>query len=238
MVNSNSFLEEKWRGRNKHKAHNKQWYQSENHGKAPRKTLQVEFLQRQIRREKENRLGRCVRQITEDCKNMLKKKIKEIEVYNSSISKDKFKQYNCFYCNQKGHVAKACPIKAKDEVSYLQGKTVGYEKGSRDVNNLTQAKINKNKTWSCISNARGKGTLQIDVQQERMWHQQRNQCNPKAPENPMTRKEDMESLEEYQWNLGKKGASSAVEKEKERLEHFGIKLEEEEESKQQQPAYH
>nr|GFC38678.1 ARID DNA-binding domain-containing protein [Tanacetum cinerariifolium] len=60
----------------------------------------------------------------------------------------------------------------------------------------------------------------------------------RAPENPMTGEEDMESLEEYQWNLGKKGASSVVEKEKERLEHFRIKLEKEEESKQQQPAYH
>nr|GEZ24855.1 ARID DNA-binding domain-containing protein [Tanacetum cinerariifolium] len=60
----------------------------------------------------------------------------------------------------------------------------------------------------------------------------------RAPENPMTGEEDMESLEEYQWNLGKKGASSAVEKKKERLEHFRIKLEKEEESKQQQPAYH
>ncbi|GKF02043.1 ARID DNA-binding domain-containing protein, partial [Tanacetum coccineum] len=50
--------------------------------------------------------------------------------------------------------------------------------------------------------------------------------------------EDLESLEEYQWNLGKEGASYDVEKGKERLEHFGIELEEEEECKQQQPAYH
>ncbi|GJT73407.1 ARID DNA-binding domain-containing protein [Tanacetum coccineum] len=132
MVNSNSFLEAKWRDRTKHRGHKQQWYQSEIHGRPPRKTSQVEFLQRQIKREKENRLGRCVRQITKDCKNMLKKKIEEIEVYNSSISKDKFKQYNCFYCNQKGHVAKACPIKIKDEASYMQGQTVGYEEGSRD----------------------------------------------------------------------------------------------------------
>nr|GEW51226.1 ARID DNA-binding domain-containing protein [Tanacetum cinerariifolium] len=60
----------------------------------------------------------------------------------------------------------------------------------------------------------------------------------RTPKNPMTGEEYMESLEEYQWNLGKKGESSAVKKEKERLEYFGIKLEEEEESKQQQPAYH
>nr|GEV93786.1 ARID DNA-binding domain-containing protein [Tanacetum cinerariifolium] len=100
---------------------------------------------RQIKKEKEDRLGRCVRQITKDGKNMLKKKIEEIEVYNSSLSQDKYKQYNCFYCNQKGHVVKACPTKIKDEASYPQGQTVGFEEGSRDMNNITQAKINKNK---------------------------------------------------------------------------------------------
>nr|GEX87217.1 hypothetical protein CTI12_AA204890 [Tanacetum cinerariifolium] len=145
MVNLNSFLEAKWRERTKHRGHNQQWYQSKNHGRLPRKTSQFEFLQRQIIREKDDRLGRCVRQITKDCKNMLKKKIKEIEVYNSSISKDKYKQYNCFYCNQKGHVVKACPTKIKDEASYPQGQSVGFKEGSRDVNNITHAKINKNK---------------------------------------------------------------------------------------------
>nr|GFB52381.1 ARID DNA-binding domain-containing protein [Tanacetum cinerariifolium]GFB61746.1 ARID DNA-binding domain-containing protein [Tanacetum cinerariifolium] len=90
---------------------------SKNYGRPPRKTSQIEFLQRQIKREKEDMLERCVRQITKDCKNMLKKKIEEIEVYNSSISQDKYKQYNCFYCNQKGRVVKACPTKIKDEAS-------------------------------------------------------------------------------------------------------------------------
>nr|GFD24937.1 ARID DNA-binding domain-containing protein [Tanacetum cinerariifolium] len=137
MVNTNSFLEAKWHGRTKHIGHNQQWYQSKNHGRPPRKTSQFDFLQRQIKREKEDRLGRCVRKITKDCKNMLKKKIKEIEVYNSSISQDKYKQYNFFYCNQKGHVVKACPTKIKDEASYPQGQTVGFEEGSNDVNNIT-----------------------------------------------------------------------------------------------------
>ncbi|GKC28209.1 ARID DNA-binding domain-containing protein [Tanacetum coccineum] len=48
----------------------------------------------------------------------------------------------------------------------------------------------------------------------------------RAPKNPMIGEEDLESLEEYQWNLGKEGASYAMEKGKERLEHFGIELEE------------
>ncbi|GKC89910.1 ARID DNA-binding domain-containing protein [Tanacetum coccineum] len=57
----------------------------------------------------------------------------------------------------------------------------------------------------------------------------------RAPRTPMTGEEGMDSLEEYHWNHGEEGATFAVEKEK-RLEHFGIKLEEEEEGKQQQTA--
>nr|GEU30783.1 ARID DNA-binding domain-containing protein [Tanacetum cinerariifolium] len=60
----------------------------------------------------------------------------------------------------------------------------------------------------------------------------------RASENPMTGEEDMESLEEYQWNFGKGGASFVVEKGKERHEHFGIKLEGEEDCKLQQSAHY
>ncbi|GKD83391.1 ARID DNA-binding domain-containing protein [Tanacetum coccineum] len=60
----------------------------------------------------------------------------------------------------------------------------------------------------------------------------------KAPENPMRGEEDTESLEEYQWKIGKMGASNAAEKGKEKLEHFGIKLEEEEDCKLQQSTHY
>ncbi|GJV71218.1 ARID DNA-binding domain-containing protein [Tanacetum coccineum] len=46
------------------------------------------------------------------------------------------------------------------------------------------------------------------------------------------------SLEEYQWKIGKMGASNAAEKGKEKLEHFGIKLEEEEDCKLQQSTHY
>ncbi|GJX58508.1 hypothetical protein Tco_0289898 [Tanacetum coccineum] len=46
--------------------------------------------------------------------------------------------------------------------------------------------------------------------------------------------EGSESLDEYQWKIDEKDAPEAVGKGKEKLEHFGIKLEEEEESKQSQ----
>ncbi|GJW68645.1 ARID DNA-binding domain-containing protein [Tanacetum coccineum] len=70
--------------------------------------------------------------------------------------------------------------------------------------------------------------------------QERGQCQiiARAPENPIRGGEDSKGLEEYQWNIGKKGAQIAVEKGKEKLEHFVIKLEEEEDCKQQQTAYY
>ncbi|GJZ09794.1 hypothetical protein Tco_0544077 [Tanacetum coccineum] len=57
---------------------------------------QREFTQRQIKREKEERIGRCVRQITRSCKDMLKKKHEEVEAFNSSILQEKHKR-TCFY---------------------------------------------------------------------------------------------------------------------------------------------
>nr|GEV28234.1 hypothetical protein [Tanacetum cinerariifolium] len=60
MVNTNTFLETNWSGRNKGYGHPKQWYQSK-YGKPLRKRLQQEFIKRQIRREKEAKLGKCIR---------------------------------------------------------------------------------------------------------------------------------------------------------------------------------
>ncbi|GJY15882.1 ARID DNA-binding domain-containing protein [Tanacetum coccineum] len=60
----------------------------------------------------------------------------------------------------------------------------------------------------------------------------------RAPEDPTKVEEDTESLESYQWNSGKTGVPIAEEKEKKKLEHFGIKLEDEEDCKEQQSAYY
>nr|GEW63119.1 ARID DNA-binding domain-containing protein [Tanacetum cinerariifolium] len=54
----------------------------------------------------------------------------------------------------------------------------------------------------------------------------------RAPEDPIRGGEDSKSQEDYQWNNGKIGAPIAVEKGKEKLEHFGIQLEEEEDYKE------
>nr|GFA71507.1 ARID DNA-binding domain-containing protein [Tanacetum cinerariifolium] len=57
----------------------------------------------------------------------------------------------------------------------------------------------------------------------------------RALEDPTKVEEDSESLEPYQWNIGK---TCAVEKGKEKQEHSGIKLEEEEDCKNQQSTHY
>nr|GEV58331.1 hypothetical protein [Tanacetum cinerariifolium] len=79
--------------------------------------------------------------ITKDCKNMLRKKIEEIEVYNSTISQNKYNQYNCFYCNQKGHIFKSCPAKIKDEVEHAQGHHVEIAEGN--IQSLDKERVDK-----------------------------------------------------------------------------------------------
>nr|GEW04669.1 ARID DNA-binding domain-containing protein [Tanacetum cinerariifolium] len=136
MVNTNTHLGRDWHTL-KSRGHNQQWYQSEILGKTPRKMSEKEFVQRKIKREKENRIGRCIRKITRECKNMLKKKIED---YNSSITQEKYKQYNCFNCNRKGHVYKACPAKGKEEANQPQGHIIGLTEGSRAEENIRRNK--------------------------------------------------------------------------------------------------
>nr|GEV93228.1 hypothetical protein [Tanacetum cinerariifolium] len=300
MVNSNSFLEAKWHEKNKHKAHNKQISGMKRISTKPTTNsgIRAKTMGRHQKRHHKSNF----------CKDRSRGK-NRIGFEDVSGKSDKI-----------GHVAKACPIKAKDKESYLQGKTVGYEEGSRDVNNLTQAKINKNRdlvmcfkcqrqghfanrcpTRKFVASTkepvqpkvsikypefihfktRGilKGTdygtwddfWNIDVDKIRQRHndylddyfeslyKERTDRKEEEPgivedtntlvvqtfqeyvaflnlvkddeetskecdtyrdsqgtENPITGEEDMERLEEYQWNLGKNDASSAVEKGKER----------------------
>ncbi|GJT11430.1 ARID DNA-binding domain-containing protein [Tanacetum coccineum] len=151
MVNTNTFLEANWHARNKCIGHNQQWYQSKS-GKPLRKRLQQEFIQRQLRREKEEKIGRCMRQITRDCKDMLRKKLEEIEdeaEYAQRHPNDKerinptqskiFQDKNmvlCFKCKEYGHIADRCPSKeeqSKVSLKYPESihfKTDGILKGT------------------------------------------------------------------------------------------------------------
>ncbi|GJY42372.1 ARID DNA-binding domain-containing protein [Tanacetum coccineum] len=62
--------------------------------------------------------------------------------------------------------------------------------------------------------------------------------NSPSTKGPMRGGETAKCLEKTSWNIGKIGASNAAEKGKEKLEHFRIKLEEEEDCKQQQSTHY
>nr|GEY86808.1 ARID DNA-binding domain-containing protein [Tanacetum cinerariifolium] len=65
-----------------------------------------------------SKVGSCIRQISRDCKEMLKKKLDEIVQYNTTLNQpqststaqDKYKNYKYFQCKQLGHIVKLCPI--------------------------------------------------------------------------------------------------------------------------------
>ncbi|GKB91053.1 uncharacterized protein Tco_0963325 [Tanacetum coccineum] len=73
----------------------------------------------------------CVRQITRDCKKMLQRKIEEFEAFNSSLPVNKYMNYNCFYCNQNGHIMKTCPTKIKNDAAHTQNISGGIMEGNK-----------------------------------------------------------------------------------------------------------
>ena len=96
------------------------WHQSKIPGRSQR-----EFIQRQIKRETESNLGRCTRQITRDCKEMLRKKLEEFHVYNNQLSQkhntiERHRRYICFECRLRGHIAKNCPN--RERMKGIEGK--------------------------------------------------------------------------------------------------------------------
>ncbi|GKB04226.1 ARID DNA-binding domain-containing protein [Tanacetum coccineum] len=115
-----------------------------------KRKAQQAFIQRQIKREKEERIGKCIKQITRDCKDMLKKKLEEIEDFNSSMPQHKYKKYNCFYCKQEGHIIKLCPIKIKDEAEHAQNLSDETAEGNYCVL-PTQSKFTLDKTLNILS---------------------------------------------------------------------------------------
>nr|GEX31237.1 protein ALP1-like [Tanacetum cinerariifolium] len=64
---------------------------------------------------------------------------------NVDFELSKYKEYDCFYCNQKGHIFKSCPVKIKDDAEYKQGHPKETAKGSICVYNIAHAKITQNK---------------------------------------------------------------------------------------------
>nr|GEX76818.1 ARID DNA-binding domain-containing protein [Tanacetum cinerariifolium] len=111
--------------------HSNSWYQSKL-GKHLRRRQHFDFIPRELRREKEARIGSRIKKISKDFKEMLKKKMEEIMLYNSTIShphsdnnsQNKYKRYKCFHYSQRGHILKTCPMndKNKDKVTEINTK--------------------------------------------------------------------------------------------------------------------
>ncbi|GJY57437.1 ARID DNA-binding domain-containing protein [Tanacetum coccineum] len=97
--------------------HNK-WHQSKTWGNL-RREQQLEFIQRKLKRENQEQIGSCMRKISEECKSMLKNKMKEVIQHNTNLnqptSNERFKNYKCFQCKQLGHIVKTCPMDYKVE---------------------------------------------------------------------------------------------------------------------------
>nr|GEW45712.1 ARID DNA-binding domain-containing protein [Tanacetum cinerariifolium] len=122
MANSSSFPS-KWSRpiRSAYGLPNK-WYQSKSRRHLERRQ-HLDFIQRKLRRQKEADLGFCIKQISRDCKEMLKKKMEEILQYNNTLNQQqstniaqyKYKNYKHFQCKQNEHIVKFCPEDNKKE---------------------------------------------------------------------------------------------------------------------------
>nr|GFC16212.1 ARID DNA-binding domain-containing protein [Tanacetum cinerariifolium] len=138
MVNSNTIVEDHWNSSKPSTNRKPIWYQSNNLGNTFRGKERSDFLFRKEKKEKEQELGTKIKQITESCKNMLRKKIEEIETYNSSIHRPFIKTYRCFHCNKRGHYMRNCYIKKKAllDAKRMAGdaKAVAEKEASKPVN--------------------------------------------------------------------------------------------------------
>nr|GEY88935.1 ARID DNA-binding domain-containing protein [Tanacetum cinerariifolium] len=101
-----------------------------------------------MKRERQDQLGSCMKQISEEYKNMLKNKMQEVMQYNntlnypqpSNIAQNRYKNYKCFQCKQLGHIIKFCPMDNKDEDISMK----------TDTRNLARGKIEGFKTTKPI----------------------------------------------------------------------------------------
>ncbi|GJY15880.1 hypothetical protein Tco_0386302 [Tanacetum coccineum] len=108
-----------------------------------------------------------------------------------------------------GHIFKSCPAKIKNEVEHAQGLPTEIAKGNIEANNTTQAK---------------------NIKQNMLQFGQEFGALAEILGLPRSDGEEIRN--------GNTGAPIAEEKEKKKLDHFGIKLEEEEDCKEQQSAYY
>lgn len=96
--------------------HYNKWHQSIKTGRTLPTRFQRDFISRQIQRESSTKFGRCMRQLSQECKAMLKKNMLDIEAYNQALPKpqsnnEEHRRYICFGCGVRGHISANCPNK-------------------------------------------------------------------------------------------------------------------------------
>ncbi|GJZ74137.1 ARID DNA-binding domain-containing protein [Tanacetum coccineum] len=84
---------------------------------------------------------------------MLRRKLEEIELYNSTISQSRNRKQKCYKCRQRGHIIKNCPEKKKvhDEGTKKPGNTSILMKGQESaklVNKELMTTKPTEKLWS------------------------------------------------------------------------------------------
>ncbi|GJT96921.1 ARID DNA-binding domain-containing protein [Tanacetum coccineum] len=112
----------------------------------------MEFMRRKIKREKES-FHPCARRITKEGKASLRNRIEQMNLFNSNLPQNKFKNYTCFYCMQEGHIKNSCPTKRRDEFLYAKAGTISFRHGDE----ATRARIRKNKETVMCFKCRGLG---------------------------------------------------------------------------------
>nr|GEX07117.1 ARID DNA-binding domain-containing protein [Tanacetum cinerariifolium] len=106
----------------------------------------MEFMRRKIKKGKEG-FRPCARRITKESKASLRNRIEQINLYNSNLPQNKFRNYTCFYCMQEGHIKNSCPTKRRDESLYAKAGIITF----RDRDEAIRARIRKNKeTVKCF----------------------------------------------------------------------------------------
>nr|GEX01662.1 Toll/interleukin-1 receptor-like protein [Tanacetum cinerariifolium] len=112
------------------------WHQSKDWGTL-RREQQLEFIQKQLKKENQEQIGSCMKKISEECKSMLKNKTKEVIQHNTTLnqptSNNRFKNYKCFQCKQLGHTVKSCPMDYKVENTYAKKETKRRMKGIKAI---------------------------------------------------------------------------------------------------------
>ncbi|PWA79639.1 ARID DNA-binding domain-containing protein [Artemisia annua] len=128
MVNTNYYIENKLSIPNlRSPTNSNKWHQSQNPGRNIQRS-QTEFVQRQIKRNSEITMGNKIRQISKECKDMLKGKLEEIRVHNNNMTQKKamverHKNYICFKCKLRGHIARNCLTEVNFNKSASPGNT-------------------------------------------------------------------------------------------------------------------